>query len=208
MIRLIFLIIFSRDLYGKDLGTFGEVFPIIEENFLTFIGHKLEDLKNKGKLQQYQKNIQDKIKEKLHHPMPVIGIKKALISKTHFYDPSIVVPYDLKDHTGRVFHKKGTRFNPLQTRFLTKNLIFLDGEDDEQVLWALKERLQNPHHKLILVKGSPFILSQNHGVHFYFDQEGKITQKLGIKEVPAVVSQWGRKLKIQTIHLRGKDPYG
>lgn len=196
------LILFSTCLaHAENLGTFGATFPIAEENPVEMILKKLTHLSESGQLEQHQKNIQDLIKEKALNPDAVKGIQRAKKSNSRLYDPSITVPYDLKDQDGRIFHPAGTVVNPLKTHSLTKPLVFFNGEDPEQVRWALSQHHKNPRIKLILVQGSPFKLSETHDITMYFDQAGTITQKLGITEVPTMVTQTDDNLQIDTIAL-------
>ena len=74
----------------------------------------------------------------------------------------------------------------------------LDGDDPAQIAWALK---QDANAKLILVKGAPLELMKARQRRFYFDQSGKLTQKFGIKAVPARVRQNGRFLEVSEIAL-------
>lgn len=95
------------------------------------------------------------------HPEFVLGIKRATESKIRLYDPSITVPYDLKDHEGRIFHRKGAVVNPLSIRPLTKPLIFVNGEDKDQINWALQEKSRNESVKVILVADHPSSYQKN-----------------------------------------------
>ena len=92
------------------------------------------------------------------------------------------------------FPKKGTRINPLEHIALRESLIFIDGDDEEQVSYALSLSDAN----IILVKGSPLKLQRKHKRWIYFDQAGVMTTKLGITEVPALVEQDRLKLRITT----------
>lgn len=47
-----------------------------------------------------------------------------------------------------------------------------------------------------MVKGSPLELQRKHKIWIFFDQAGFITNKLGIREVPALVTQEGLNLKV------------
>jgi hypothetical protein len=48
-----------------------------------------------------------------------------------------------------------------------------------------------------LVKGAPLQMMKDLGIPIFFDQFGKITHKLGIKQVPAIVTQEGMLLKVE-----------
>src|SRR3546814_4322186 len=80
-------------------------------------------------------------------------------------------------------------------------LLFLDGDDPDQLTWALK---QDANAKLILVKGAPLELMKARQRRFYFDQGGKLTERFGIRSVPARVRQQGRVLEISEIALPPK----
>ena len=78
---------------------------------------------------------------------------------------------------------------------------FFDGDDPDQLAWALK---QNANAKLILVKGAPLELMKAGQRRFYFDQGGKLTERFGIRSVPARVRQQGRLLEVSEIALPPK----
>lgn len=151
-----------------------------------------------GQLIEYQKQIQRQAIRRIKHPKPVAGIQNTRTPRTFYFDPSITVPYDLKDHRQRIIHKAGTTINPLSMQPLTKPLVFIDGESEKQVTWALTM----PRAKIILVKGSAFELMERHpAVTVYFDQYGSIVKKLGIQQVPACVTQAEDRLKVEELQL-------
>lgn len=194
-----FIIIYCSALSAKDLGTFGQTFPILEENLLSFIQAKIYALKENGELAQHQKIISEKVVKVIERPVPVEGLIRTLESRRFYYDPSITVPYDLKDHKGVIFHRAGTTVNPLETHHLKQSLLFIDGDDLEQVNWL--KNIKNLSSKIILVKGAPFDLMKGLEVPVYFDQGGTIVKKLGIKQVPARVEQEDKKLLITEVLL-------
>jgi conjugal transfer pilus assembly protein TraW len=97
-----------------------------------------------------------------------------------------------------LIHTAGTRVNPLDSVRLRGDLLFLDGDDPDQLAWALK---QGNGAKLILVKGAPLDLMKARQRRFYFDQGGQLIAKFGIKAVPARVRQQGRVLEVSEIAL-------
>lgn len=147
----------------EDLGVYGETFPIKEKSLLDVIKAKLQALSTSGKLEEHQQIILKRAKEQLNRPPPVKNIHKTTVMRSFDWDPSITVPYDLKDQLGNVFHRKGTKVNPLDTRPFRCPFLFVDGDDTEQVAWAIKQHqaaraLHKP--KIILVQGEPFEVSK------------------------------------------------
>ena len=190
-----------------ELGVYGETFPIEEKNLLEVIRTKLQGLFESGKLEDHQKTILKKAKEQLNRPHPVRGVSKTATPKSFSHDPSITVPYDLKDHHGQVFHREGTKVNPLDSRQMKCPLLFVDGDDSEQVFWAIQqykaaESSQKP--KIILVQGAPLELSKKLDLPVYFDQSGVLVKKLGISQVPARVSQKDKVLLVEEINPQEK----
>ena len=91
----------------------------------------------------------------------------------------------------------GTKVNPLDTVSLSKALLFIDARDAAQVGRArgiLDER--GGKVKVILTGGSYLELMRRWKRAVFFDQEGTLTDKLGIRHVPAIVSQEGKRLRI------------
>lgn len=201
MKKLFVFLMSALPLYAKDCGVEGHTFPIQEPDFLKQIEDKLESIDKNGELEILQKKALNKAQNFIRRPQSVHGITHTHSPRIFVYDPSVTVPYDLKDHHGRVFHKAGTRVNPLTMKSLSTPLVFIDGDDLKQVQWALTAHAQA---KIVLIKGSPFELMELYERPFYFDQQGVLVKKLGIKQVPAVVKQSGLALEISEIAMEKK----
>ncbi len=182
----------------RDYGVVGTTFEILEEDLLEAIERKLKIFEAEGSLHEHQQKFAKQSQERIKRPKPVEGIKHTKEPRSFIYDPSIIVPYDLKDHQGKVFYAKGTKVNPLDYKSLTKPLLFIDGDDGPQVEWAIG--LQ-PVSLIILTNGSPFELMKKLDSPVYFDQEGVLVKKLGIQQVPAKVTQQEKYLLIEEISL-------
>ena len=198
-LSLILICLAAAPAWSKDFGTHGHVYPIAEPDVLDQMTRKLNTLKVDGTLERHQRSMVQRTKASLQRPTPVAGMTATTKPRVTFYDPSITVPYDLKDAQGRVFHHRGTRVNPLSYRSLTKALVFIDGDAKHHVAWAAKQ----PNATIILVKGAPFTLMEAWGSPVCFDQGGTLTTKLGIRHVPARVTQVGMKLKIEELVVSG-----
>lgn len=190
-------------LHAKDFGTHGVVFFIEEEDPVALIQNKLKKMEDNGELELRNRELQQKTKVAIERPKPVEGISNASESRVFYYNPTYVVQKDLKDHAGRIFYKKGTRINPLETMNLSHSLLFFDGDDPKQVAFA-QEKLKENSIKLILIKGAPLALSEELKAPVYFDQGGLLTKKLEIKHVPVLVTQEDLHLRIEEIQLKGE----
>lgn len=188
----------ASTLQAKDLGCHGELFPIKEESLLEVIKKRLLKMQETGTLETYQKQLAEHAKKKALTPEPLHHIQHTQLPRTFYYDPTLTLSEDLKDHEGRLFGRQGDKANPLEIIPLTKELLFIDGEDESQVIWALSRTFPS---KIILIKGQPLKLEERHNRPFYFDQLGLLTGRLEIKQVPARVFQEGTRLKIEELNI-------
>ncbi|MBA4118836.1 MAG: type-F conjugative transfer system protein TraW [Candidatus Puniceispirillum sp.] len=185
-------------LKARDLGTQGATFVIKEESFLDVIMKRLKTLEASGSLEKHQRDLAKAAQKKARYPDAVPGYSKCKRPHTFYFDPSIIIQDDLKDHRGRVFARKGVRMNPLTVTGLSKDLLFIDGQDTAQVAWALH---QDEKHKIILVNGSPLDLENDHKRKFFFDQNGVLSKKFNLTKVPSRVSKEGDRLRIDEVAL-------
>ena len=85
---------------------------------------------------------------------------------------------------------------------LSRHLLFFDARDPRQVKHA---RELNGRYagriKPILTGGSYLDLMKAWRVPVYYDQSGTLTRRFGIRQVPALVSQEGLRLRIDELGL-------
>ena len=184
---------------AKDFGQQGQVFVIIEDDLLQVIISKLNHLNQNGELQEHQRYIQNKVKERIIEPV-ANNLPETVKSREFFYDPSITVHEDLIDHKGNIFKHKGEKINPLDTYSFKEPWLFFNLQSPKQKQFALN-RLKNQKLKLILTRGKPLELMQELNQVVYFDQFGWLSKKFNITQVPAIVEQQGKRLKITEIEL-------
>jgi conjugal transfer pilus assembly protein TraW len=193
---------FCEIVHANDLGVVGQIYSIAEEDFLNYIQNKVSAMKKNGEWSKLQKRYQTIVREKSERPTPVKMISKATVNRSWKYDPSIVVPFDLKDLKGRVFAKQGTKFNPLSMVTLKSVLLFIDSDDKSQVEWA--ENINKDYQgktKIILINGSIKDEAKRFKKPIYFDQEGRLTTRFHIEHVPAIVTQQNDLLKVSEVVL-------
>lgn len=196
------LILFGEDICAKDLGVLGTVYEIKEQDAYLWIKERLDQLQASGEIEKQQQKMKEAVVMSIRKPKTVMGLRKTTIPRTFEQDLTIYLPYDIRGIDGQIIHPAGTRINPLETITSHKVLVFLDGSDQEQVAWALKElRNREGLAKLVLVNGSIIDLMENHQVRFYFDQSGHLIRRFKIEQVPAIVEQKGKQLMISEVKL-------
>ena len=188
----------SMPVSGKDLGVWGEVWPIEEPDLLTEVETALEALQTSGELHRMNEAARARARERLEAPPPVPGILPATEPRSWLHDPAIVVQEDIVGPGGIRIAAAGTRIEPLAHRPMTQALLFIDGTRAAEVQWALAQVAPT---RIVLLAGRPFDLARAHGRAFYFDQGGTLSQRFGIAATPARIRQEGLKLRIDELVL-------
>ena len=205
MVKPIFLIltlVTALKSYARDCGAQGAVYPIKEKSALALIQERLNQMQAKGEIEAHQQQLKTQALNTIERPKAVAGLSKTKQARTFEKDISVSMPEDIRDHNGKIIHKAGTRVNPLNNKLLAtkKVLIFFDGDDKEQVEWALKEHQRRRGlAKLVLVNGKPLELMRTFDTPFYFDQTGRLTRYFGFQQIPAMVYQKGDKLMVAEV---------
>lgn len=183
----------------------GKTYPIAERDFLDVIRERLQAKQDSGELAAMQKAMVATAKQTAENPVPVPGITRATKAGTHYYDPSVTAPNDIRDADGDVVVKAGTSVNPLEYVGLSKVLLFIDATDQQQVAYAGRYYQDSKKPvKVVLVGGSYMALMRQWKRPVYFDQGGYLTGRLQITQVPALAYQdklSDTELRIDTVVL-------
>lgn len=184
---LIAFVLLSLPLNAQDFGCFGETFPIQEENILDYLRRRLAHA-NADETELVTKKLTQVASEP-----KALNLPNASRYRCAFFDPTITAKIEIKDHAGNVIVPKGTQYNPLDHHSLNTPLLFFDGTQASHLKWAKAQKIG----VWVLVKGKPLELEKTEERPVYFDQFGWMTSKLGVQSIPALVTQEGRRLKIQ-----------
>lgn len=224
---LLLICCLSNYAIAKDFGKQGATFEIKEEGFVSMMQRKLKKLN----LVEYQQKMQDVARKKVEQPAAIAGITKATKTVSHSFDPSYVLDQDVVLPCGKLLYARGTRVNPLDHMEWTGKIVFIDGQDENQIAWVkdnyLHEILSNSGAevtknlsesnkdyaekasnsdgtKIVLTGGRPLELERETGSPIYFDQAGELTTKFNISHVPAIVEQVGKYLQVTEINISEK----
>lgn len=203
-------------LNAASLGTVGQVFPIAEIDMLQWIENRLQTFEKTGELDSMREQFKENVKAGVKRPRPV-GLITTKTPEVFLVDPTLTLAKDINDANGNLIYPKGTRVNPFDTKTwpalqkanvgkfeFSKTLVFFDGDDVQQVLWAKEfaKAHEAPHTiKWILTGGEPETLHNQLHPRMYFDQQGNLSRALTLKRVPSVVKQEGVMWQVSEIDV-------
>lgn len=190
----------SFSVMAKNLGVYGETYPVVEVSFIEALQAKIQKMVDNGDWETYkQKYIKDTM-DGFKRPKG-FDLPHAVTSRTRYFDPSIILEMDMRLPDGNYLARKGDYINPLKNQNMSSPLIFIDGDNEKQVKWAIQKRLENPKAYIVLVKGNWYELSVKNKTKFWFDQTGEFINRMGIERTPSFVSQDNLRLKIDEVGL-------
>lgn len=188
--------------YAKTI-TLGHTFPVIEKSLLTLIYEKL------GNISESQKNLIEtqwvrEVRDKTIRPT-ALHLSRIDKTKVHFYKPEAKVLEDIKDASGHIILPKGLTVNALdKLPDYFPTWVFVNFDDLGQRLYIKRILNQFSDVTCILTGGSIVDAEKVLNQTIYFDQQGRIAEKLQIEHVPAFVTREKDALKIREI-LIGED---
>ncbi|HAU0311412.1 TPA: type-F conjugative transfer system protein TraW [Legionella pneumophila] len=183
--------------HGSQLGNYGAVFPIIEQDIRQVIFNKLHSLERSGELKEHQKRIISRVEAHVRRPNPV-ELSTTNAPKVYEIDPSMVVNQNLYTHDGKLIAQAGTKLNPFERINFSKTLFFFNADDPKQIAWVKNHYQQYEQVKFILTDGDVKEASKILGA-IYFDLEGRLSNYFHLQHVPAVIRQEKKVWKIQEI---------
>lgn len=185
---------------AMDLGVIGPTYEISEPHLLQMIEQRLRAKERSGELGRLEAEARKRGIATVKNPPPVTGLRPTDTMRTFYFDPSFTLDRNIFGPQGELLFAAGTRKNPLEVVSLSRHLLFFDARDPRQVGRARQLiALYQGRVKPILVGGSYLDLMQSWHVPVYYDQQGLLTRRLGITQVPALVSQDGLRLRIDEL---------
>ena len=205
MIRLALLLLISPSIFAKNLGVFGHSYPVKERSFLSLIQERLAKFGDDDKLQAIQERWVKQVENHAIRPRPSV-VTKTQKTNFHYYTPAFTAQTTIRDSQGRVIVAKGAKVNALEKLPAYRpQWVFINEDDKEQVRFAKHYLQDKPLAKLILTGGDVKRAEDFFDRPIYFDQEGRITKKLAITQVPATIKRVNNSLLITHVAIKGDD---
>jgi len=199
VVSLLLSISFSAHATVYDSGVVGQTYEIAEPDMLEGFYSKLREAEANGKMAEVEEQMKERFIAHANRPKGVV-LPRTQKHRVHYFDPTIVLSQDIVDHEGNVLWPTGTTVNPLDYVPMTQQWLFFDGDDPEQAAWAHNYLKRYPNQvRPILTQGAVLELTEAWEIRIYFDQHGKYVEKFGIRTVPSLISQKGKKLRIDEI---------
>ena len=188
--------------HATDLGTLGPTYEIAEPHLLRMIEERLRDKERSGELARIEQEARARGTDIVRNPVPVASVRTTATPRTFYFNPTYTLDRNLLGAQGELLFAAGTKANPLDIVSLSRHLLFFDARDSRQVRRA-RELMTHYQGKVkpILTGGSYLDLMKSWRVPVYYDQQGMLTRRLGITQVPALVSQEGKRLRIDEMEV-------
>ncbi|HBK3262417.1 TPA: type-F conjugative transfer system protein TraW [Legionella pneumophila] len=183
--------------HAKNIGQYGQTFPVREEDIRKVIMNKLNALQQSGDLEHVQRDLEQKAARQAMRPHS-LALSTTRTPKTFRISPAVTVSHDIWTPDGYLIAKAGTRINPFERVHFLKTLIFFNADDARQVAWVKNHYTDFKHVKFILTGGDVRVAAELFG-RIYFDVNGIISSRLQLQHVPSIVSQVGLDWQIKEI---------
>ena len=196
------LFLLAANVLAEDLGTIGPTYEIAERDLIEVIHDKFRRMDSTGELLRLQEDYKRQVVATIEQPKPVPGIVAAEIARTFYLDPTWTLDRNVIDEKGKVLFAAGTRVNPFDFDRLSKTLLFFDGRSKTQLAFAKRFIADSKLPvKPILIAGAPLKLMREWKREVFYDQGGALSKRLAITQSPAVVTQDGKRLRVDEIRL-------
>jgi len=171
---------------AKNCGTFGQTYPVIEQNFLMFVKEKLTDWMHSDQYQQL-KNRQ------------VNTVKKHLHIVNHRFTPTNVSRVYFIDPTQTINHQP---INPFDRITYRKRLVFVDTDDKAQLAWLKQFLTKWENNTVIIVGGSVGKTQKTLGQRIFADQTGEFADYFHLTHAPVIAKENFEKKQWQVEEIK------
>lgn len=199
MILFIQILLFACPMigFGKDLGTVGATYQIVERDALEEIENRAKKV-DWGKLFDKDKNEQ---RIKNYRPNSLVALPRAKERRVRFVDLSYTLDVDIPDANGNILYPKGFTFNPLDYIVYPRTIIIINGSDRKQVEWFKKSQyVKGLDTVLWIVDGSYYDLGKELGRSVFYANSA-IVERLQLLAVPSIVVQKDNLFEVTEIDV-------
>ena len=180
---------------GKDLGVHGKLYEIREEDMLSYVRRKAGEIDMRALRESMERKLEESYAK---HSFVSLGVPSATEERVRYVDPSVNVRNPLYDHTGKVISPAGV-VNPLDHVPLSKSILVLR---EDQVKRSLDETDKRGEKPILLLTDGDIRRASLLAGKMVYKASPFMLRKLQIEKVPSLVTQEGRKLRVEEIALK------
>lgn len=201
---IVAITLLASPIYSKDFGAVGQLYPIHEQDFLDMVRKGFIAMEDDGRMERIRTESVAQVKRRVERPRGA-KLPTAQVARSFTVDLSITLERDLSDQEGRIFARAGTVINPMLYSRFNKRIVMIDGDDPEQVDFALSKG--NELDTLIVIaRGEPLNLMRAHGRKFWFDADQQMLTKFGVEALPSVITRADPLMRVDEIPMTGGNP--
>ena len=179
---------------GKDLGIHGKLYEIKEEDMLSYVRRKAGAIDMQALRESMEKKFEESYAE---HSLVSLDVPSATEERVRYVDPSVVVRNPLYDHTGKMISPAGI-VNPLDHISLSKSILVLR---EDQVKRALEKASENEKKPILILTDGDIQRASSLAGQIVYGASPFMLRRLQIEKVPSLVTQDGRKLRVEELTL-------
>ncbi|SMC28319.1 conjugal transfer pilus assembly protein TraW [Desulfacinum hydrothermale DSM 13146] len=173
----------------------GPLYPVSEPDILALIEERIKTFDWETMVQKARSRAEDKLRGEF------VRLPKAHAASVHYYDPSIRVTEDVVAPDGTLLAAKGTVINPFDYVALSNSYIVFDPHDSDQVE-VVRQRITDTPTITLLATQDLYKANELFPRMRVYPCMPLIATRLGIKAVPAIVRQQGRRLEVTYVPVR------
>jgi conjugal transfer pilus assembly protein TraW len=121
-------------------------------------------------------------------------LPRATKPSVRVFDPTYVLPQDIRGADGRVMFPRGTRINVYERIRMPGRLIII-GPGARDLQWLQRVARPTTRDKVLLATGN-VLQARRAGGARVFRLDARIIQRFGLRATPSIVEQAGTRLRI------------
>ena len=131
------------------------------------------------------------------HSSVSLDVPSATEERVRYVDPSVIVRNPLRDHTGKIISLGGT-VNPLDHVSLSRSILVLR---EDQIKKTLEEISKNGEKPILILTDGDIQRASSLAGQIVYGASPFMLRRLQIEKVPSLVTQDGRKLRVEELTL-------
>ena len=149
-------------------------------------------------MQALRESMEKKFEESYaEHSSVSLDVPSATEERVRYVDPSVVVRNPLYDHTGKMISPAGI-VNPLDHISLSKSIIVLR---EDQIKRALEKTRGSGETAILILTDGDIQKASSLAGQIVYKASPFMLRRLQIEKVPSLVTQDGRKLRVEELTL-------